>query len=241
MDPDRYAGFMRAILENPEEDASRLVLADALEEEGDPRGEFVRVQVALARDPGVCTPQGGVPQWGEWRERRPHFDALRRRERELLNDHALTWLEELPDPPGRWLCINTHPNPLLPGLAAEFRRGFVEHVKMTAADWLAHGPAVVRAQPVARVTLSDKRPMERGRSHRGGNRGWGWYRADGGGHAPWLLPEPLWTPGRFRTAEAAIEALGRTALAFARSVLPAPAGAPADATELADGPWRRRE
>ena len=40
-------GFLRAIEENPEDDATRLVFADWLEERGDWRAEFVRLDVRL--------------------------------------------------------------------------------------------------------------------------------------------------------------------------------------------------
>jgi len=39
----------RAVLEHPDDDTPRLVYADWLEEHGDPRGEFIRVQCELAR------------------------------------------------------------------------------------------------------------------------------------------------------------------------------------------------
>ena len=41
--------FLQAIIANPDDDAPRLLYADWLEERGDPRGEFIRVQCALAR------------------------------------------------------------------------------------------------------------------------------------------------------------------------------------------------
>ena len=49
--------LLRAIKESPADDSLRLILADWLEDAGDPaRAEFVRVQVALANlaagDPG---------------------------------------------------------------------------------------------------------------------------------------------------------------------------------------------
>ncbi len=43
------AGLMQQVLETPDEDFPRLVCADWLEERGDPRGEFIRCQVELAR------------------------------------------------------------------------------------------------------------------------------------------------------------------------------------------------
>src|SRR5262245_35037410 len=41
--------FMKAILQAPDDDALRLVYADWLEERGDPRGEFIRIQCERAR------------------------------------------------------------------------------------------------------------------------------------------------------------------------------------------------
>src|SRR5262249_51734963 len=41
-------GFLQAILAAPEDDTPRLVYADWLEERGDPRGEFIRIQCELA-------------------------------------------------------------------------------------------------------------------------------------------------------------------------------------------------
>ena len=47
-----HAAFLNGIRMVPEDDIARLVYADFVEEEGDPaRGEFIRVQVALARTP----------------------------------------------------------------------------------------------------------------------------------------------------------------------------------------------
>src|SRR5438105_4767447 len=40
-------GFLKAIQANPDDDLSRLVYADWLDERGDLRGEFLRLQLAL--------------------------------------------------------------------------------------------------------------------------------------------------------------------------------------------------
>jgi uncharacterized protein (TIGR02996 family) len=47
--PSPLDGFLKAIREDPAEDAHVLVLADWLEEQGDPRAELVRVHRALRR------------------------------------------------------------------------------------------------------------------------------------------------------------------------------------------------
>src|SRR5437667_9755119 len=43
------AGFLQAIRDDPDDDDVRLVFADWLEEQGAPRGAFIRTQVAPAR------------------------------------------------------------------------------------------------------------------------------------------------------------------------------------------------
>jgi uncharacterized protein (TIGR02996 family) len=67
--------FPQAILNDPEDDTVRLIYADWLEERGDPRGEFIRVQCRL---PGL---PAGHPERAE----------LKGRERELLRRHAGEW------------------------------------------------------------------------------------------------------------------------------------------------------
>ena len=46
------ASFLHAVLENPEDDATRLIFADWLDDNGQPeRAEFIRLQVEGARLP----------------------------------------------------------------------------------------------------------------------------------------------------------------------------------------------
>jgi uncharacterized protein (TIGR02996 family) len=73
------ANLLRACRADPDDDAARLVLADWLEEQGDPRGELVRVQVERDR-PGTAP------------ERQA---ALARREAQLLRLHGWDWLRPL--------------------------------------------------------------------------------------------------------------------------------------------------
>src|SRR5262245_39883880 len=78
--------FLQATLDTPDEDAPRLIYADWLEERGDPRGEFIRVQCALARpdlnDAGRA--------------------KLQAREQELLLKHGRDWLGQGCSPRLRW-------------------------------------------------------------------------------------------------------------------------------------------
>jgi uncharacterized protein (TIGR02996 family) len=68
--------FLQDILAHPEDDAPRLIYADWLEEQGNPRSEFIRVQCALA-------------QLGDEDPRRWPLEA---REHELLASHGTKWL-----------------------------------------------------------------------------------------------------------------------------------------------------
>src|SRR3712207_2179231 len=90
---------------DPDDDGPRLVYADWLDERGAPRGEFVRVQLALARLPATD----------------PRRAELIQREKELLDAHREEWLAPF--------------RPLVS--AAEFRRGFVDEVKVSVWHFLA--------------------------------------------------------------------------------------------------------
>ena len=50
-------GFLQRIRAYPDDDVPRLIYADWLDEQGDPRGEFIRVQVALANLPDDGPPR----------------------------------------------------------------------------------------------------------------------------------------------------------------------------------------
>jgi uncharacterized protein (TIGR02996 family) len=141
--------FLRAILEDPADDTPRLAFADWLTDQGEgPRAEFIRVQVELRQYPLAieeAKPGGAIPAT-------KRYGQLRTRERELLlarNDGGAT---------NRW-AWGHHVSHLIgePWSAdsVQFRRGFVESVTLTAADFLRHAEALFRAQPITRVTLSD--------------------------------------------------------------------------------------
>lgn len=70
----REAEFLKAVLAAPDDDAPRLVLADFLSGQGDPRGEFIALQCRLAAAP-------------DDEARR----ALRIAENKLLAAHEATW------------------------------------------------------------------------------------------------------------------------------------------------------
>jgi uncharacterized protein (TIGR02996 family) len=71
--------LLRDILENPDDDAPRLLYADWLDVRGNPRGEFIRVQCDLAR----------------MQNDDPRRARVVRREKALLRKHKKGWLEPL--------------------------------------------------------------------------------------------------------------------------------------------------
>jgi uncharacterized protein (TIGR02996 family) len=72
-------GFLDAIRADPDDDTPRLVFADWLEEQGNPRGEFLRLQCRL----------------GAWVPDLDERTRLQQREQQLLAEHGAAWLGEL--------------------------------------------------------------------------------------------------------------------------------------------------
>lgn len=116
------SNLLRAVAAAPDDDAPRLVYADWLEQRGDPRGEFIAVQCALAALSGLS----GAPL-----DRRA---ALEARERELIGPNRRRWLAELD----------------LTASEGAFRRGFVEDVTLWFSrllemhEALSSAPAPIR-------------------------------------------------------------------------------------------------
>jgi uncharacterized protein (TIGR02996 family) len=117
-------GFLAEICKNPEDDTMRLIYADWLEDQGDPRGEFISVQCELARlDPDD-----------------PRHPGLVERERALLARHESAWRAALPVIEGiKW---------------GRFARGFVATViPRTISDIARHAATIFTTQPVEELHL----------------------------------------------------------------------------------------
>jgi uncharacterized protein (TIGR02996 family) len=97
---DAQQQFYEFIRRNPEEDAPRLIYADWLDELGDPRGEFIRVQCELAK----------LTEQEEGRRK-----LLQERERALWKLHRRQWMRSLKVYHVR---------------EARFRRGFLETAEL---------------------------------------------------------------------------------------------------------------
>jgi uncharacterized protein (TIGR02996 family) len=155
--------FLRAVCEAPFDDGPRLVWADALDERGDPRGEFVRVQCELAATSmRACAYESEYgSMFGTCGCRRC---VLRRRERELLlspppgcaYSRAESWTPAALRS-GAVACeVSTQPptfRSLRSGVAWGFRRGLVGSVTMTCQQFLG-GPCG-RCGGTGRVSYDD--------------------------------------------------------------------------------------
>jgi uncharacterized protein (TIGR02996 family) len=84
--PAEYLALLAEAKANPDDDTPRLVLADWLQDRGDPRGELLALGLAMHR----------------LGEDDPRWAALRRRERQLLGRHVFDWLGPLIDRASQW-------------------------------------------------------------------------------------------------------------------------------------------
>jgi uncharacterized protein (TIGR02996 family) len=137
--------FLRAIQENPDDDAPRLIYADWLEERGDDeRAEVIRLGCELARL------REGDPRWPWIEKHLPELhpgdhdclfnDGTRRaqlaeRQRELLKANDRKWRERLPKLRGlHW---------------GRFERGFISTIRVTyPLDFAANAEALFAASPI---------------------------------------------------------------------------------------------
>jgi uncharacterized protein (TIGR02996 family) len=140
--------LLAAVLRDPDDEAVRLVYADWLEERGDPRGEFIRVQCELARidaaRPVILSAHTSC-SWGMWEALADAVDVpgraeLEAREAALLEEHEDEWAGDLSD-----LGVNDW----------EFRRGFVECITLPAENYLENAAALARVAPLRDVEVEE--------------------------------------------------------------------------------------
>jgi uncharacterized protein (TIGR02996 family) len=157
--------FIRAIIAEPDDDVPRLVYADWLDERGDPRGEFIRVQCALASWPpclrshfrdefegGMCLECQGLT------------NPLRRRERELLDEFWAKWCHQTFDHIAPDVGVSSGGDNLrirlydrkprqdeIGEFEATFTRGFVGSVTLSWTDFQTHADALLSSAPIRRV------------------------------------------------------------------------------------------
>jgi uncharacterized protein (TIGR02996 family) len=117
------AALLQGILDNPHDDACRLVYADWLEEQGQAeRAEFIRVS---------C-------DWASLPEDDPRREDLLSREQALLSDYRKDWLQEVPV----WAAQHI-----------SFERGFVGEVRCTVKAFLKGAAGLFRRVPIVSLGL----------------------------------------------------------------------------------------
>ncbi len=173
--------LLQTVLQNPDDDAPRLVLADFLEEHGqEERAEFIRVQCELAEidlfeaTPAIRMKADNLME--RYRKNAPiplrantpavrlvrhrlKLDALHRRERELSTlENCCNWFT-LPGSAALW-----NHNAGFNGwgfvdgaqIRCEIKRGWPEAITCSFSDWLTHHAAILAAVPLLEVTLTDR-------------------------------------------------------------------------------------
>ncbi len=214
-----HAGFIDAICSDPEDIQARLIYADWLEERGDPRGEFIRVQCELAACDGVPCKEGCEAYNVKMAEYRVIWWCGECQRRKHLKGREFSLFESLgANPFGLGHCISTvtiDPKKIATHshwTQCLVRRGFTEVIMLTIKDWLAHGPQIVRQTPVTEVWLNDMEPTDVTYVA-----GWTWMQGTLGApsHVP---PELFYRMGGawYPTEQEARAGLGRSALAWAR-------------------------
>jgi uncharacterized protein (TIGR02996 family) len=125
--------FLQHILAQPDDETARLAYADWLLEHGDgaaaDRAEFIQVQCQVARWSGEFS------TWDQWAEAAQKLPHLRRREKVLLEANRAAWAAGVLPLAG----------------SVEFRRGFVEQIKLDAQDFLRNAERIFQHAPVQRV------------------------------------------------------------------------------------------
>lgn len=216
---------MADILTHPADDAPRLILADWLEDNGDPlRAELIRTMLELWCRRDVDD--------GDRASRPPAYTAMVQRLKELIAGRGLDWGQEVAAAfgmPFPFDCtfrggISLHEGPI----SWEWHRGFVRAVRLRLADFTeSRAQAMFSSQPITEVRLTDRAPTP-------AEPGWVcWLIArdvpisDMGSH--WI-PEDLQVRGEggkylrhYPTAEEAHAALSAACVAYGRSLAGLPA------------------
>ena len=137
------AALLEAVMNDPEDIDQRLIAADWYEDQGDPRAEFIRIQLALFR----------LPRQHEWRT------ELQHREASLWLAHSKRWNRDA------HRLLNA--SPLKNAFAARrsdwrrwrYRRGFIEHLDVAACTWKHSGHLLLQLGPITSLRLRNLTPQ----------------------------------------------------------------------------------
>jgi hypothetical protein len=120
------------VLANPEPDEPRVAYANEVAASDPARAELVRVQLDNIRSLRAQESVGSRTHWYT-------------RERALLEQHKDAWARPVTDIPSVQFV--------------KFYRGFVEQVRMSARDFLAHGERLYGRAPVLHLDLVELKPL----------------------------------------------------------------------------------
>lgn len=133
------------VVASPEDDSCRLIYSDYLEDTNQEPAlrEFIRLQIALTKN------SGAHEQYITYANRRNRMHSAwpdSRRCAEILHDAWSGYLRRvgLPGVYGAHVCNNW-----------QFRRGFLESVRVRSAFWHKFSPCLMRAHPITHVRFTD--------------------------------------------------------------------------------------
>lgn len=124
------ASLVADVLAHPHDDGPRAAIAAHWRAAGNPRGEFVDLQLAI-----VVEMRRWLPAWA-WRDARAHCH-------DLLAAHGAAWAGPLAE------RVRHH----------RFIRGFVEEVELTGAALMRHAAELVRLAPLRHLVLRQLAPV----------------------------------------------------------------------------------
>lgn len=209
--------FIRHIIDNPEDDVSRLIFCDWLEDNDQTeRAQGIRKQIEH-RSILQC--------WGDWTVgQQCNIDSGN-----IMCDPC-TWLYHYCNYPGKMLGESETGNDRY-----QLHRGFVFEVKCRVHEWFEYGDEIGQQQPILKVTIKDKEAYKVDGSDR-----WGWERARRKtdlyaiDEQQWVLPQWLfdlldWNmirpfasysqvryADRYKSLQAAMEDLSRACIKWSR-------------------------
>ncbi len=141
--------FEKALLANPDDVAAWSAYADYLAEQGDPRGEFMRVQLAL-EDESLG---------------KAEREALKKREAALLDAHEKDWLGPLADVSANLDRLSSRSaGPNQAGVGHRFARGWLRrvefrHLKVNEARALNRSPQARLLRELVVETVDHEAPV----------------------------------------------------------------------------------
>lgn len=133
--------LFQAVLADPDDETPRLIYADRLEELGDPRAEFIRVQCELARLPAID----------------PYALELWAREQALLGAHRKRWNGAIHRRLASGPLRNQVGRRRRPIRGWAYRRGFVEEAVLHARVLVDHPDDLFGIGPLRRLAITDAR------------------------------------------------------------------------------------